>query len=108
MKFSKLASVYDEIQAAKGEPQRVRVLEKLLGSLDKKTLEAVAHFTVGEVVDPQLTDKLGIGPGAIRAALVDASGKTEGEIDDEVRRTGDMSEVVARGTDCARPYAELI
>ncbi|HEX8890108.1 MAG TPA: ATP-dependent DNA ligase [Pyrinomonadaceae bacterium] len=96
MKFSKLASVYDELQAAKGEPQRVRILEKLFSQLDKKTLEAVAHFTVGEVVDSQLTDKLGIGPGTIRAALVDASGKTEEDIDDEVKRTGDMSEVVAR------------
>jgi DNA ligase 1 len=102
MKFSKLASVYDELQAAKGEPQRIRILEKLFSQLDKKTLEAVAHFTVGEVVDPQLTDKLGIGPGTIRVALVEASGKTEEEIDDEVKHTGDMSEVVAHiatGTD---------
>jgi DNA ligase 1 len=102
MKFSKLASVYDEIQAAKGEPLRVRLLANLFGGLDKRTLEAVAHFTVGEVVDPQLTDKLGIGPGTIRAALVEASGNSEGEIDDEVKRTGDMSEVVAahvRGSD---------
>jgi DNA ligase-1 len=96
MKFSKLASVYDEIQKAKGEPQRVRLLENLFSQLDKRTLEAVVHFTVGEVVDPQLTDKLGIGPGTIRAALVAASDKTEDEIDDEVKRTGDMSEVVAR------------
>ena len=96
MKFSKLASVYDEIQKAKGEPQRVRLLENLFSQLDKRTLEAVAHFTVGEVVDPQLTDKLSIGPGTIRTALVEASGETESEIDDEVKRTGDMSEVVAR------------
>ena len=95
MKFSKLASVYDEIQGAKGEPQRVRLLENLFSQLDKRTLEAVAHFTVGEVVDPQLTDKLGIGPGTIRAALVEASSKTEGELDDEVKRTGDMSEVAS-------------
>lgn len=95
MKFSKLASVYDELQAAKGEPQKIRLLEKLFSRLDKQTLASVAHFTVGEVVDPQLTDRLGIGPGTIRAALVAASGKPEGEIDDEVKRTGDMSEVVA-------------
>ncbi|HYJ46315.1 MAG TPA: ATP-dependent DNA ligase [Pyrinomonadaceae bacterium] len=96
MKFSKLTRAYDEIQQAKGEPQRVRILEELFSGLDKRTLEAVAHLTVGEVVDPQLTDKLGIGPGMIRAALVEATGRTEEEIDDEVKRTGDMSEVVAR------------
>ncbi|MDQ3820487.1 MAG: ATP-dependent DNA ligase [Acidobacteriota bacterium] len=99
MKFSKLAQVYDEIQKVKGEPQRIRLLGPLFKSLDKRTLEAVAHFTVGEVVDPQLSDKLGIGPGTIRTALVEASGKSEEEIDDEVKRTGDMSEVVANIVD---------
>lgn len=96
MKFSKLAQTYDRIQQAKGEPQRVRILAELLSGLDKRTLEAVAHFTAGEVVDPQLSDKLGIGPGTIRAALVEASGQSEKAIDDLVKETGDMSEVVAR------------
>ena len=96
MKFSKLAQTYDDLQEAKSDPQRIRTLAKLFRGLDKKSLEAVAHFTVGEVVDPQLSDKLGIGPGLIRTALVEASGRTEEEIDDEVKQTGDMSEVVAR------------
>jgi DNA ligase 1 len=51
---------------------------------------------LGELVDPQLSDKLGLGPGTIRAALAASSGKTEDEIDDEIKRTGDMSEVVAQ------------
>jgi DNA ligase-1 len=96
MKFSKLAQTYDEIERARNEPQRIRILAELFTRLDKRTLEAVAHFTVGEVVDPQLSDKLGIGPGTIRAALVAATGQAEEAIDDEVKRTGDMSEVVAR------------
>jgi DNA ligase-1 len=102
MKFSELAQTYDRIQEARGEPQRIRLLSELLKGLDKRTLEAVAHLTVGELVDPQLSDKLGIGPGAIRAAIVEASGKTEDEIDREIKQTGDMSEVVAglvRGSD---------
>ncbi|HKR02597.1 MAG TPA: ATP-dependent DNA ligase [Pyrinomonadaceae bacterium] len=102
MKFSELAKTYDALERAKGEPQRRRILVELFRGLDKKTLEAVAHFTLGEVVNPQLSDKLGIGPGTIRAALAAASDRTPDEIDDEVKRTGDMSEVVAqlvRGAD---------
>jgi DNA ligase-1 len=95
MKFSELAQTYDRLQSAKSEPQRIQVLANLFAVLDKKRLEAVAHFTVGELVDPQLSDKLGIGPGTIRTALASASGKTDDEIDDEIKRTGDMSEVVA-------------
>lgn len=101
MKFSELAQTYDELQRTKGEPQRIRALAELLRRLDSKTLGAVAHLTVGELVPPQLSDKLGIGPGTIRAALAARSGRTPDEIDDEVKRTGDMSEVVARLTNGA-------
>ncbi|HYG82081.1 MAG TPA: hypothetical protein VD861_16905, partial [Pyrinomonadaceae bacterium] len=96
MKFSELAQTYDELQRTKGEPQRIRVLAGLFRGLDRKTLAAVAHFTAGELVPPRLSDKLGIGPGTIRAALAALSGLIVDEIDDEVKRTGDMSEVVAR------------
>jgi DNA ligase-1 len=102
MKFSKLAESYDRIEQAKSEPRRTQILLELFANVDKRTLEAIAHFTVGELVDPQLSDKLGIGPGTIRAALALASGRTENEIDDAIKQTGDMSEVVAdlvHGTD---------
>ncbi|MEP7338854.1 MAG: ATP-dependent DNA ligase [Acidobacteriota bacterium] len=102
MKFSKLAQVYDRIQQTSGEPQKSRLLAGLMRGTDAKTLEAIAHFTAGEPVDPQMTDRLGIGPGAIRAALTAVSGKAESKIDDEVKQTGDLSEVVfqyADGTD---------
>ncbi|HWS56286.1 MAG TPA: ATP-dependent DNA ligase [Pyrinomonadaceae bacterium] len=95
MKFSELAEAYDRVSAARGEPERVRLLAELLRDADRKTLEAAAHFTLSEVVSPQLSDKLGVGPGAIRSVVAHLSGATAEEIDDEVKRTGDMSEVVA-------------
>lgn len=95
MKLSKLSKIYDRLQQSKNEPARVEILADLFARADGKTLEALAHLTVGEVVDPQLTDELGIGPGRIRAALSEVSGKAEEEIDERVKQTGDMSEVVA-------------
>jgi DNA ligase 1 len=102
MKFSRLAQVYDRISEARNDSERVRVLADLFCRADKQTLEALAHFTASEVVDPQLSDKLGIGPGTIRAAVARIAGAEESEIEDEVKRTGDMSEIVAehvRGRD---------
>jgi DNA ligase-1 len=96
MKFSKLAQVYDRIQEAGSEPKRVRILADLLRDADRKTLAALAHLTASEVVDPQLSDRLGLGPGTIRAALAALSGQAEGLIDERVKQTGDMSEVVAQ------------
>src|SRR5436305_12579737 len=102
MKFSEHASVYERIGAAKNDPERVRLLARVFRKADRPTLEAAAHFTLSEVVDPQLSDKLGIGPGTIRAVLARMFDLEADEIDNEVKRTGDMSEVVAahvRGSD---------
>ena len=102
MKFSELARTYERISEARGDPARVRLLAELFGKADRATLEAAAHFTLSEVVDPQLSDRLSTGPGTIRTVLARMFDLDAAEIDEEVKRTGDMSEVVAahvRGTD---------
>src|ERR1051325_4790360 len=95
MKFSELAQTYDLIQQAKNEPKRVEILADLFRRADRQSIEAIAHFTASEAVDPQLSDQFGIGPGIIRAAMALISGRDPSEIDTEVRHAGDMSEVVA-------------
>jgi DNA ligase-1 len=102
MKFSELAKVYERISQAKGDPARVRLLAELFRKADRPTLEAAAHFTLSEVVDPQLSDRLSTGPGTIRSVLARMFHLDAAEIDEEVKRTGDMSGVVAahvRGAD---------
>jgi DNA ligase 1 len=96
MKFSKLAQTYDLIQQAKREPERVRILAGIFRRAESDELEAIAHFTASEMVKPVLSDQFGTGPGTIRTAVALISGQDESEIDEEVRHTGDMSEVVAR------------
>lgn len=102
VKFSELAAVYERIGASKNDPARVELLSSLFARADRATLEAAAHFTLSEPVDPQLSDRLSIGPGTLRSALARMFELNEEEINDEVKRTGDMSEVVAahvRGAD---------
>jgi DNA ligase-1 len=95
VRFSELAATYERIGAAKNDPARVSLLAELFGSAERATLGAAAHFTLGEAVDPQLSDRLGVGPGTIRSALARMYGLDAEAINDEVKRTGDMSEVVA-------------
>ncbi|HST51210.1 MAG TPA: ATP-dependent DNA ligase [Pyrinomonadaceae bacterium] len=97
-----MAKTYERVGAAKNDPARISLLAELFGKADRATLEAAAHFTLSEVVDPQLSDRLGTGPGTIRAVLARMFGLEPADVDDEVKRTGDMSEVVAahvRGSD---------
>jgi DNA ligase 1 len=96
MKLSKLAQSYDKIAQARSEASKLPILATLLKKADSKTLEAIAHFTVGEVVEPRLTDRLGIGPGTIRNALADIRGCDPAEIEEAVKKSGDLGEVAAR------------
>ncbi|HKY04914.1 MAG TPA: ATP-dependent DNA ligase, partial [Blastocatellia bacterium] len=102
MKLSKLAQTYDRVSQSQGEFGKAPLLTRLFRQSDEKTLEAIAHFTVGEVVAPTLSERLGIGPGAIRNAIAWLSGRDVQEVDDAVKELGDMGEVAARlvrGTD---------
>jgi DNA ligase-1 len=102
VKFSELANTYERVGRAASDPARVRLLADLFRGADARTLASAAHFTLGEVVDPRLSDRLGIGPGTLRAVLARLYGLDPARVDDEVKRTGDLSEVVAahaRGSD---------
>ncbi len=91
MKLSELADLYDRIASTRSDPGRVRILADFFRGLDARTLAVVAHLTAGEVVDPQKGDTLGIGPGTIRDALAELTGRSPSEIVDAVRRSGDIS-----------------
>ncbi|HLL75718.1 MAG TPA: ATP-dependent DNA ligase [Pyrinomonadaceae bacterium] len=101
MKLSELARVYDHVSAAGSDPKRIGLLAELLRGARGRTLEAVAHLTLGELVAPQVSDKLNVGPGAIRDALARLSGRGAEEIERETRRTGDLGEVVAANVEGA-------
>jgi DNA ligase N terminus. len=96
MKFSELANVYDRISSAGSDAKRVRLLSDTFKHADADTLAAIAHFSFGELVPPELNGQLGIGPGAVRKQIAELAHKSTNEIDDEVRETGDMSEIAAR------------
>ena len=99
MKFSELADIYEQISGARNDAGRVKLLSDAFKNADVKSLAAIAHFSFGELVPPELNGQLGIGPGAIRKQIAELAHKQPAEIDDEVRETGDMSEIAARYAD---------
>ena len=99
MKFSELANTYDQIAEARNDAARVKLLSDAFKRADRKSLAAIAHFSFGELVPPELNGRLGIGPGAIRKQIAELARKETSKIDDEVRETGDMSEIAARYAD---------
>jgi len=96
MKFSELAEIYDQVSSAGNDAKRVQFLADLFKRADDETLASIAHFSLSELVRPELSDRLAIGPATIREQIALIARKDAAEIDDEVRQTGDMSEVAAR------------
>lgn len=99
MRFSELADVYDEISRAGSDAKRVKLLADAFMRADDATLRAGAHFSMSELVRPELSDRLGIGPATIREQIANVAKTERAEIDDRVRETGDMSLVVAEHAD---------
>jgi DNA ligase-1 len=95
MKFSELSAVYDQISQAKNNVTRVKLLAGVFKDADEETLRAAAHFSLAELIDPVLSDRLAIGPATIRDQIATLAKKDPAEIEEEVRQTGDMSEVAA-------------
>jgi len=99
VKFSELANIYDGISKAGSDGKRVKLLSDAFKHADNATLLAMAHFSFGELVPPEHSGDLGIGPGAIRNQIAELANKDPDKIEDEVRKTGDMSEIAARYAD---------
>jgi DNA ligase-1 len=95
MLLSRLADVYDALSSARSDSARARILADLFVTLDPKSLNAVAHLTIGELVDPGRTEALGIGPGMIRATIAELSGESLEEVDERIRRSGDLGQVAS-------------
>ena len=96
MKFSELADVYDQISMAGSDPKRIAILSELFKRADAASLPAIVHFSLSELVRPEFSDRLSIGPATIREQIAQMAKKDSAEIDDEVKASGDMSEVAAR------------
>jgi DNA ligase-1 len=99
MKFSELADVYERISRARNDAERVKLLAETFRSADENDLRAIAHFTFGEIVQPEFSDQFGIGPGTIREQIAVLARKDAAEIDAEIRETGDISLVAAAHAD---------
>jgi len=95
MKLSELADIYDQVRKAENNSNRVKLLADTFKRADTDTLRAIAHFTMSELVQPELSDQLGIGPGMIRDQIAALAHKGAAEIEDEIRETGDISQVAA-------------
>src|SRR5438128_751138 len=102
MKLSELATAYDRLARAGSDPERARILAEVLRNADTASLPVIPRLTLGEIVKPELSDMLGIGPATVRSVLSELTGKSPSEISGEVRRSGDLSLIAGElpfGTD---------
>jgi len=93
MRFSELAKIYDRVGRAEKDAERVGLLAEVFKGAEEIDLPAIAHFTLGQLVPPELSDRLAIGPATIKEQVSILTGMNLTEIEAEIRATGDLSEV---------------
>src|SRR5438128_2348338 len=80
MKLSELATAYDQMARAGSDPARVKILAEILRNADASSLPIIPRFTLAEIVRPELSEMLGIGPATIRGVLAELTGRTVADI----------------------------
>lgn len=99
--FLGFAELCKKIEEISGSIEKTDLLATFLSDLDEAELLVVPSFVTGSVFPASSKHLLGVGPSTLYDALAKAGGSSTKEIQDILRRTGDVgavaAEVVAKG-----------
>lgn len=121
MEFAALCETFALLEETSSRLEKTAIVASLLSETPEGDLEATVSFMLGSVFPPWSTEKLGVGEKLIIKAAADVSGRTEREIVDMLRETGDIGRAIehamehkrqvqfmAHLLDVARVHADLL
>lgn len=96
MKYSIIADAYENIGATTKRLEMTGLLVDLLKKTPREVIDKVAYLTQGKLYPDFVGIEIGVAEKLAVKALVRATGRRESEIEDELRKTGDIGEAAQR------------
>ena len=90
MKYAVIAEAYEKIEATTKRLEMTDLLVDLLKSTPKEIIDKVAYLTQGKIYPDFVDLEIGIAEKLAIKALARASGMKESEIEDDLKKTGDI------------------
>jgi DNA ligase-1 len=92
LKYSIIADAYEKIEATSKRLEMTDLLVDLLKKTPKEIIDKVVYLTQGKIYPDFVSREIGVAEKLAMKALVRASGKKETEIEEDLKKTGDIGE----------------
>ena len=96
MKYSVIADAYERIEATTKRLEMTDLLVELLKNTPKEVIDKVAYLTQGRIYPDFVGIEIGVAEKLAIRALARASGRKDGEIEEDVKKTGDIGETAQK------------
>jgi len=92
LKYATIAEAYEKIEATTKRLEMTDLLVDLLKNTHKETIDKVVYLTQGKIYPDFVGLEIGVAEKLAIKALARASGGKESEIEEELKKTGDIGE----------------
>ena len=92
MKYSIIAEAYERIEATTKRLEMTDLLVDLLKATPKEIIDKVAYLTQGQIYPDFMGIEIGVAERLAIQALTRTSGARESEIEEDLKKTGDIGE----------------
>jgi DNA ligase-1 len=96
LQYALIADAYEKIEATTKRLEMTDLLVSLLASTPKELIDKVAYLTQGRIYPDFVGIEIGVAEKLAIKALARASGRKETEIEEDVRKTGDIGETAGK------------
>ncbi len=96
MKYSVIAEAYEKIEATAKRLEMTDLLVEFLRSTPKEIIDKVAYLTQGRIYPDFVGIEIGVAEKLAVKALVKASGRAEREVENDLKKSGDIGETAQK------------
>jgi DNA ligase-1 len=96
LKYAAIAEAYEKIEATTKRLEMTDLLVDLLKNTPKEIIGKVAYLTQGRIYPDFVSLEIGVAERLAIKALARASGRMEKEIEEDLRKTGDIGETAQK------------
>ncbi|MGC9345715.1 MAG: DNA ligase, partial [Candidatus Bathyarchaeales archaeon] len=90
MKYAVIADAYEKIEATTKRLEMTDLLVNLLKNTPKEIIDKVVYLTQGKIYPDFVDLEIGVAEKLAIKALARASGRRESEIEEDLKKTGDI------------------
>jgi len=102
LRYAVIAEAYEKIEATTKRLEMIDLLVDLLKSTPKEILNKVVYLTQGKIYPDFVNLEIGVAEKLAIKALARASGREESEIEENMKKTGDIGETTQKFVDNKR------